>query len=220
MRIEKLDDDKLKIMFNSQELEENNISIHSFLSGSTEAQKLFLAILDIANEEFGFDTNNCNISSETISFGNKDFVIFITKNLINSKVSENSNKISPYNLLELIDQDHTDNNLGFLPPLKKYENEIELEKILYKFSSLEDVFNFCKYANLSIPIKNLCSSLYKYENYFFLIIDIKMLDAIKKHLVISILSEYKNYIYLSPLAYTSLIEHSRLILENHAIQAL
>lgn len=167
MRIEKLDDDKLKIMFNSQELEENDISIHSFLSGSTEAQKLFLAILDIANEEFGFDINNCNISSETISFGNKDFVIFVTKSLINSKICENSNKISPYNLLELINQDHTDNNLSFLPPLKKYECESELENIIYKFSSLEEVFNFCKYANISIPVKNLSSSLYKCNDYFF-----------------------------------------------------
>lgn len=219
MRIEKLDEDKLKIMFNSQELEENNISIHSFLSGSAEAQKLFLAILDIANEEFGFDINNCNISSETISFGNKDFVIFVTKNLINSKVCENSNKTSPYNLLELIDQNHTD-NLGFLPPLKKYQSEIELERLIYKFSNIEEVFNFCKYVNLNLQTQNLCSSLYKYNNSFFLIIDIKILDASEKHLVLSILSEYKNYIYLSPLAYASLIEHGRLILENSAIQGL
>lgn len=219
MRIEKLNDNKLKIMFNSQELEENNITVHSFLSGSNEAQKLFLAILDIANEEFGFDIKNCNISSETISFGNKDFVIFVTKSLPKSEKSENTSKISPYNLLDLIDYNHTENSnyLGFLPPLR---SENEIDKLIYKFKTIEEVFEFCKYANTELPIKSLINSLYKYNDSFFIIIDIKRLVASKKQLVIAILSEYKDYIYLSPLAYTKLIEHSTLILENKAIQAL
>lgn len=211
MRIEKLNEDKLKIMFNSQELEENNITVHSFLAGSNEAQKLFLAILDIANEEFGFDIKNSNISSETISFGNKDFVVFITKNL------EESNNISPYNLLDLIDQNHTKDSplLSFLPP-QKCENN----KIIYKFNSIEEVFSFCKYANSKIPIKDLSNSLYKYNNSFFILIDIKPLTVFQKQLVTTILSDYKDYICLSPLAYTMFLEHGRLILENKAIQAL
>lgn len=219
MRIEKLNDNKLKISFSSKELEENNITVHSFLSGSNEAQKLFIALLDIANEEFGFDIKNCNISSETISFDNKDFVIFVTKKLQTSTSTEKSNKISPYNLLELIDYNHTENvdSLSFIPPLG-IENEIN--KIIYKFETIEEVFLFSEYANLEIPIKNLTNSLYKYNNYFFIIIDIKKLADFQKQLVISILSEYKNYIYLSPLAYARLMEHSILILENRAIQAL
>lgn len=219
MRIEKLDDNKLKIMFNSKELEENNITVHSFLSGSSEAQKLFLAILDIADEEFGFDIKNCNISSETISFGNKDFVIFVTKSLQTSATAENINKISPYNLLDFIPQNHTENtnDLGFLPPLNF---ESDLDRIIYKFESIKEVFEFCKYVNTELSFSNLNNSLYKYNNSFFIIIDIKKLVAKNKQLVISILSEYKNYIYLSPLAYTKLIEHSTLILKSRAIQAL
>lgn len=220
MRIEKLNDDKLKIMFNSEELEENNITVHSFLSGSNEAQKLFLAILDIADEEFGFDIKNCNISSETISFGNKDFVIFITKkNLQKPITSQSASKISSYNLLDFIDYNHTKsgNFLSFLPPLN---SEDDIEKIIYKFETIEEVFQFCKYANFELTVNNLNNSLYKYNNSFFIIIDIKKLSATKKQLVISVLSEYKDYIYLSPLAYAKLIEHSNLILENKAIQSL
>lgn len=219
MRIEKLNDNKLKISFSSKELEENNITVHSFLAGSNEAQKLFIALLDIANEEFGFDIKNCNISSETISFDNKDFVIFVTKKLQTSTSTEKSSKISPYNLLELIDYNHTENvdALSFIPPLG---SENEIDKIIYKFDTIEEVFLFSEYANLELPIKNLANSLYKYNNYFFIIIDIKKLADFQKQLVISVLSEYKNYIYLSPLAYAKLMEHSILILENRAIQAL
>lgn len=217
MRIEKLNDNKLKISFTSKELEENNITVHSFLAGSNEAQRLFMALLDIANEEFGFDVKNCNISSETISFDNKDFVIFVTKKLQISASAEEISKFSPYNLLDFIDYDHTENinSLSFLPPL-----ESEIDRIIYKFNNIEEVFLFSEYANLELPIKNLNNSLYKYNDYFFIVIDIKKLVDYQKQLVISILSEYKNYIYLSPLAYTKLMEYSVLILENQAIQAL
>lgn len=219
MRIEKLNDNKLKISFTSKELEENNITVHSFLAGSNEAQKLFIALLDIANEEFGFDIKNCNISSETISFDNKDFVIFVTKKLQTSMSAEMSSKSSPYNLLDLIDYNHTENGnfLSFIPPL---EIENEIDKIIYKFDTIEEVFLFSEYANFELPIKTLNNSLYKYNNSFFIVIDIKELTNFQKQLVITILSEYKNYIYLSPLAYAKLMEYSILILENQAIQAL
>ena len=47
MKIEKLNENKLKIMFDYTELEENNISIHSFLANSKQTQEFFLAILNI-----------------------------------------------------------------------------------------------------------------------------------------------------------------------------
>lgn len=219
MRIEKLDDNKLKIMFNSQELEENNITVHAFLSGSNEAQKLFLAILDIANEEFGFDIKNCNISSETISFENKDFVIFVTKNLQTSESFENDNKSSPYNLLDFINKDHTNpcKCLSFIPP-SKFENGAN--KIIYKFGNITEVFEFCEFVNNEIQDLLLENSLYKYNDSFFIIINIEKLTLQKRELVNCKFSEFKNYIYLSPLAYSLFIEHSTLILENNAIQGL
>lgn len=181
MRIEKIDDNKLKIMFNSDELEENNITVHSFLSGSNEAKKLFLAILDIANEEFGFDIENCNIFSETLSFGNKNFIIFITK---------------------------------------KFASSENIEKLIYRFDTIEDLFQFCKYANFELENIDIENSLYKYNDSFFIVIDIEKLDVSKKQLVISILSEYTDNIYLSPLAFAKFLEHSFLILSDRAIQSL
>lgn len=216
MRIEKINEDKLKIMFNEEELEENNITVHSFLAGSNEAQKLFLAILDIANEEFGFDIKNCNVSSETISFGNKNFVILITKKSLSASMpSKNIGTFSHYNLLNLVDYDHTTsiNPLSFQPPLNH-------DCIMYKFSTLDEVFNFCKFVNLELSIKNLTNSLYKYNDDFYIIIDMKKLATSQKELVINILSEYKEYIYLSMLSLDMFLEKSTLLLENNAIQSL
>jgi adapter protein MecA 1/2 len=190
MRIEKINNNKIKIMFDATELEENNITIHSFLSGSLEAQRLVYAILDIANEEFGFDTENCNISSETISFSNKNFVIIVTKS----------------------------SSLSFLPPII---DECSLNSVVYKFSYIEEFFSFCKYINSYANFWSVLeNSLYKYKNEFILIMELKNLEKNLKRILLSILAEYKNYILLSPLALTELKEHSILILENKAIQAI
>lgn len=216
MRIEKINDNKIKIMFNSKELEENNITVHSFLSGSLETQRLFLAILEIASEEFGFNIENSNISSETISFENKDFIVFVTKNSHAIKSQEFS-KISPYNLLDFMKNYHTSkNSLSFLPPSISNES---LNKLFYKLETLTEVFNFCKYFNSEITIKDIPNFLYKYNDCFFLMLDVKKLTDNEKQLVSIILSEYKNFIYLSPLAYYEFLEHSSLILTK-AIQAL
>lgn len=215
MRIEKINDNKIKIMFNSEELKANNITVHSFLSGSNEAQRLFLAILEIANEEFGFDIKNCNISSETISFENKDFVIFVTKSI--NMQNQEFNKISPYNLLDFVNNYHTSKKtLSFLPPHNFINSS---DKLLYKFSTLMEVLEFCKYFNNTISVENIPNLLYKYNEFFLIVLDIKRLSNYEKQVITYILSEYKSSIYLSPLAYYHFLEHSTLIL-NKVIQAL
>lgn len=229
MRIEKINESKIKIMFNAIELEENNITVHSFLSGSIEAQRLILAILDIANEEFGFDITNSTVSSETISFSNENFVIFVTKSLESCSTGNLKNS-PPYNLLDLINNPHTstDSNetsnfsLSFFPPIDK---EKSLENVIYTFENIESLFEFCRYVNLflnSSCLQNnkLENNLYKYKDMFILNISISNLNDEQKEYLLNMLSEYQNYICLSKLAIQKLKEHGLLILGPNAIQGL
>lgn len=194
MKIEKLNENKIKIIFDYKELEENNISIHSFLANSLESQKLFLAILDIAKEDLGFDITNSQISYETLSFDNKKFVIFVTKKLYkDSSFSFIGNKLS---------------NIPFL------------NNILYKFENIEEVFSFCDFIHASFPNFNFKSSLYEYNNMFFIKINIQGLNKENKKKIICILSEFKNHIKLSDLSITKLEESSILLIENNAINSL
>ena len=52
MKIQMINPSKLKIIFNLDDLEENNISLHSFLSGSESSKKFLKAIIEIAEEDF------------------------------------------------------------------------------------------------------------------------------------------------------------------------
>ncbi len=206
MKIEKVNDNKIKVMFNSSELEENNISVHSFLAGSSESQKLFLAILDIASEEFGFNTDNCKVSCETISFNNKNFVTIVTKSTNKSTITSNS-----YNLLDFTES-LSQNSLSYPISLKS--------NLIYKFSTIEDARLFCGFFMQNFSALHIISSLYQYNDQFFLKINSEKLNSQKLQNMISILSEFGTRVILSELTVLKLEECSKLVIENNAINSL
>ena len=58
MQIEKLNENKIRIILNLDDLKENNIDLHSFMASSIETQDLFYDMLDKAEKEVGFDTKD------------------------------------------------------------------------------------------------------------------------------------------------------------------
>ncbi len=192
MKIEKINENKLKIMFDYTELEENNISIHSFLANSIEVQDFFLAILDIANEDLNFNPNTSNLSYETISFGNKFFVIFVTK-------SDDYN-----NFKQFVNLPQTENSF-----------------LLYNFYDMNEVFSFCNILNSVLPSnENLKSSLYEYDKKYFLKLDIKNLDNSIKEKIPLLISEFKDNLKFSDLSLLRFEEFSSLLIKDNAIQTL
>lgn len=92
MKIQMIAPFKIKILFNLQDLEENNITLHSFLSGS-ENTKIFLnAILEIAKEDFGLKPFKDNFTYETFSYDYHEFIVifsipkYINCNIISQKL--------------------------------------------------------------------------------------------------------------------------------------
>lgn len=79
MKIKKINDDKLKIILSSCDLDEKNIDIDSFLSNPIESQNLFFEILDLAEEQYDFDIENNRAIVETVSLDNNIFILTITR---------------------------------------------------------------------------------------------------------------------------------------------
>lgn len=79
MQIKKINNDKLKIILNLNDLDEKNIDIDSFLANPIESQNLFFEILDLAEEKYDFDIENNKAIIEAISLDNNIFILTITK---------------------------------------------------------------------------------------------------------------------------------------------
>lgn len=67
MKIEKLNENKIRITLNLEDLNERDIDFHSFMSNSIESQSIFLDMLDKADREVGFNTDDCRIMIEALA---------------------------------------------------------------------------------------------------------------------------------------------------------
>lgn len=79
MRIEKLSNNKLKVIFSIKELEKEDIDYQAFMSGSSKCENIISNLLYVAKDELDFDTYNCNVEIETLEVTQGNFVITITK---------------------------------------------------------------------------------------------------------------------------------------------
>lgn len=79
MQIKKVNNDKLKIILSSNDLNEKNVDVDSFLANPIESQNLFFEILDLAEEKYNFDIENNKAIIEAISLDNNIFILTITK---------------------------------------------------------------------------------------------------------------------------------------------
>ena len=89
MQIEKINNNKLKVILNVNDLEKNNIDLNNFMANSLESQELFLDILDLAEEKFNFYVHDSKLVIESISLANNIFIFTITK--LNETSYEKSN---------------------------------------------------------------------------------------------------------------------------------
>ena len=81
MRFEKLSNDKIRIILDLQDLEDNDIDYQSFMSNSSDSQKLFMEILDEAEEQMGFITKDYKLMIEALATIDGDFIITVTRSL-------------------------------------------------------------------------------------------------------------------------------------------
>lgn len=101
MQIEKVNKNKLKVILNTNDLKENHIDLNTFMANSLESQELFLDILDLAEEEFGFYVDNSKLVIESVSLSNNIFIFTITK-LSEHKHTISQNYIYSFNTFDQI----------------------------------------------------------------------------------------------------------------------
>ncbi|MBR3697198.1 MAG: adaptor protein MecA [Clostridia bacterium] len=146
MRIEKLSNNKLKVIFSIKELEKENIDYQSFMAGSTNCENILSNLLYIAKNELDFDTKNCSIEIETFEITHGNFMITITK------FEDNIKKIKA----------------------KRKQGNIKNNSCIYEFSNLNNYHNFIDFLekknnNLLVKIKNNSEIIKFCEKYLLII---------------------------------------------------
>lgn len=80
MLIEKINENQIKMTFDSNDLAKNNISVHSFMCNSEESKNLFFNILNYMHNEIDFNKIKYEIFTETFFIPSKNsFIMLITR---------------------------------------------------------------------------------------------------------------------------------------------
>lgn len=165
MKIQLLNSSKFKITFNKIDLDENNISIHNFLSNSPISQKFIRAIIEIAYEDFGFKTDNNEFIYEIYCFNFYEFIIIVSSDADIYKNSYIPQDIQYFNENNSSRDFAITQNFSF-----KFDDNKLLKKqnLYFFFNNYEDFLSFSEYIKNSINFKNIFSNLYECNNVFLL----------------------------------------------------
>ncbi len=213
MKIEKINDNQIKFFLTKKDLKLRDIKIQELAYGSEKTQELFHEIMEQANEECNFKSENIPLMIEAVPLAPEELMIIVTK------ISNNSELEDKFNMLTNIKKEYNEN-----AEKDELEKESKLEEktisknsiVIYSFTNLDNTINATK------AINNLFSGesiLYKLNGVYFLI-----LFNINKSSKISnikiILSEYGIQYKSNVLSKQYILEHGKKIIDKNAVSLL
>ncbi len=193
MKIEKVDENKVKIILSLEELEMRNISISELQMNNSLARNFFKSLIEESNLDEDFiDNEDSQLFIEAAADNTNTFVLTITK---------------------------TDS----LPDINSYQKkgkvQYRIDSRLYEFNSLDAILDFCKIAKS----ENLffgTNTLYKYQDKYFLLFSesaIRNKRFIKTYVM---MSEFCSRYYAYDMHYATISEKGSVIIQNRALHKL
>lgn len=207
MKIEKLTENKIRILLKSEDIKDKNIDLNTIMTRALESQDFFLEMLSRAEAEVGFNTDGCRLLIEAYSSPDNDFIFTITKYFDELQNSTDKDSIPSYL-----------NRKRVIPKRKKVD--LSANCFVYSFSDFEAFCELCTCLNNSnYSIRGLARSicLYEYENTYYLVIKNFYNNKVYPKAIFSILSEFAKHVHVSPSFENKLYEYGKVVIKHNAL---
>lgn len=215
MKIEKLTENKIKIILRREDFKNKNIDIEQLLLSKPDSQKLFLELLDRAEKEVNFNTDGHKLFIDTLVRNNDVFVCTITK----SHDISSTKKLQGFT--EFLNSHSLSKNAKPKKTLKlKKPEKVENAAFIYKFDDFENFLELCDFLhNSNIKARNLCKSciLYLHNSSFYLVVE--NINVSNRDLLVfgSSLAEFATRIKYNKDFKFKLKEYGKIVVKNNAI---
>jgi adapter protein MecA 1/2 len=192
LKIEKVNENKIKITLSVEDLNERDIDLYSFMYNSPESQDLFWDMIHQAEVEYGFNVDESLIYVEASTSGSGIFTLIVTKSnenhtgspVLKGKIKKNSFK------------------------LKKKILPVKLVSTIFLFDNFDDICNFCKIINVKKLGDN---SLYKLDDKYYLKVGLMPYPSIL---------EYANIVKSPEVVESKFSEYGQTIIAEKALQTI
>lgn len=201
MKFEKLNENKIRITLNTQDLAEKHIDFHSFMSNSKESQNLFLDMLDEAEKRVGFVTKDYKIRIEALAVADGDFIITITR--FNQATETDAKPLRNKKVR-----------------VKRKTQNLYSNLMIYRFENFDDFCNFSVFASKLTKYSELAKSviLYYYKNNYYVCFSNINTEHTKIQQLYNLITEFGSYIENSELFAKKLAECGKVVIKNNAIK--
>lgn len=194
MKIEKLTENKIRVIIHPDELgDSNNINLHNVMAKAIETQEIFSNILKQAEKEVDFHTDGCKLLIEAFSSLEDVFVLTITR------YCPETNQANPKKKLVV---------------KRKTFNKTSSHAIC-QFETFDEFYDFCvsikslhKTSTVKLA-KNI--SLFTWKNAYYLVLKNINTEADNLKLFYSTLSEFGKLLSCSEHFEAKLLEHGKKI---------
>lgn len=204
MKIEKINENKIKVTISLNDLEERNLDFNSLNYNSPAAQELFWDMMEQAEVLFGFNASDSQLVIEASPDTDYGFVVTITK------LDEDGDFES---IQKYIKNKFRKTDLK----VKKKNRKICSTIMIYSFENFEDLCELCKRIK---PMYNGDSSLYKCVNTYYLVLTRNNYIISNPKLFETIINEYGDKVRNVGFYEGYLSEYGTRIIEYNAIEAL
>ena len=150
MRIERVADNKIKVLIDKEEAKEWNITVNKISQNTPEAQEMFLYAIGLAKESVDFSVDGAKLFVETIPSFEDGIGMFITKVATDKELEA------------------AVNNCGYNGKVRKSElkpKRVKVYKYIYSFDELDDA---SRAAQMLMSVYCGSSTLYKLDNRYYL----------------------------------------------------
>lgn len=202
MKIEKITENKIRVIINTEELSEKKVTLNSLVKNTDSAQELFKYMLEEAQKQVGFVVDDARLLVEAYSTSDGLFIITFTKfnNVENTPKNKTAKKLSCKRKI----------------PSNSSKNAI------YEFRNFEEFCNFCNYANNSKlgDLKGFAKSilLYEYNGLYYLTFNGIHTDFEFLDFFYASISEFAKLISNSTLYRAKLDERGKVIFKANAVR--
>ena len=201
MKIEKLTEDKIRIIVDPSDLELENLDMKSIMTKAIDRQGFFVHMLEKAKDEVGFNTDGCKLLIEAFSSSDDILVFTITK----------------YSEKEPLKNIDSSKKLT----VKRKSLNIKNKEAIYRFRSFDEFCDFCECINkeYKFDIKKLSKNtyLYLYNNTYYLFMKNIVIEETALKNFYSIASEFLIPVHYSNNFENKLLEHGKLIIKGNSI---
>lgn len=204
MKIEKINENMIKVTISMDDLEERNIDLNALNYNSPAAQELFWDLMEQAEEQFGFNLSDSQLIIEPIPDSNEGFIITITK------VDEDGDfeSIQKYIKSKLKKSDLK---------IKKKGRKVCSSIIVYSFEGIDDV---CLLAKRLDGLYAGDSTLYKCKETYYIVMSRNSLQLPNSKVFEVCLNEFGRKISNINFYEGYLNEYGEKIIEGNALEVL